>query len=92
MRFSLALNENKSTTGHAQTFFQSIHMRFSFVPRGNSTSMQTQAFFQWTLCIFLLYHMGKWKHSCIVHALTFCSSPHKLFWDTNMRCDFCSYL
>jgi len=35
--FSLALCENKSTTALAHTFFQSIHMRFSLAPCGNST-------------------------------------------------------
>jgi len=32
--YALALRENKSTTAHAQTFFQSIHVRFSLSPRG----------------------------------------------------------
>jgi len=35
--FSLALCENKSTTVRTQTFFQSIHVRFSLAPYGNST-------------------------------------------------------
>jgi len=55
MFFSLALRENKSTTAHAQTFFQSINMRFSLAP------------------------CGQVEISTIVHTLTFCSLPHKLF-------------
>jgi len=56
MFFSLALRENKSTTAHAQTFFQSINMRFSLAPCGQVVEIST-----------------------IVHTLTFCSLPHKLF-------------
>jgi len=37
MLFPLALRENKSTTAHAHTFVQSIHMCFSLAPHGYST-------------------------------------------------------
>jgi len=55
-------------------------------------SVHVQTSIQSTSCVFLMHCMGKWKLNTIVHALTFCSSPHQLFWDTNRSNDFCSYL
>jgi len=57
MLFSPALLENKSTTAHAHTFFQSIHMHFSLAPRGTGNSskyIHTGIFSVRSLCFSLV--------------------------------------
>ena len=75
MLFPLALRENKITTAHAQTFFQSIHMRFSLSPRGNSTKFAHRYLFSPLSAFFSCTTSGSRNFRTIVHILTVWSSP-----------------
>ena len=57
-----------------------------------SRLMRTNRHFFSPLLAFFSYTTWASGNIALLCTLTFCSSPHKLFWDTNMRSDFWSCL